>query len=230
MARARSYGGVVYVPRFNALEDPAAIDAMIAAAGAGDLVTADRDGLPYATRLPLVWLREEQRVVAHMAIANPHWRTIVDGSAALVVVSGPQAYVSPSWYAAKAEHGRVVPTWNYSRVELRGTVHVHRDAAWVRDAVTRLTALHEQTRDEPWAVSDAPEAYVEGQLRGIVGIEVVVDFVEGKAKLSQNRSDADRAGVIAGMRAEGDPESAAVADAMAAHSSSTSSQESASTR
>lgn len=219
----------MYVPRFNALDDVVAIDALIRAVGAGDLVTADRDGVPYATRLPLVWLREEQRVVAHMAIANPHWRTLVEGAPALVVVAGPQAYVSPSWYAAKAEHGRVVPTWNYSRVELRGTVHVYRDAAWVRDAVTRLTDLHESARAEPWGVADAPDAYVEGQLRGIVGIEVRVDSVEGKAKLSQNRSDADRRGVVAGLRAEDGSEAHAVADAMSAQSS-TGSHDSASTR
>ncbi|MGH1561742.1 FMN-binding negative transcriptional regulator [Mumia sp. DW29H23] len=225
----------MYVPRFNALDDAAAIDALIAASGAGDLVTVHAEGVPYATRLPLVWLREESRVVAHMAIANPHWRTIVDGSPVLVVVSGPQAYVSPSWYTAKAEHGRVVPTWNYSRVELRGTVHVHEDPAWLRDAVTRLTEQHEQPREEPWAVTDAPEAYVDGQLRGIVGIEVRVASVEGKAKLSQNRSDADRAGVVAGMRAEGGTEALAVATAMEAgmpprHSDATSTPDIASTR
>ncbi len=216
------------MPRFNALDDDAAIDALVHSAGAGDLVTVGADGTPYATRLPLVWLRDESRVIAHLAIANPHWRTIVDGSPALLVVSGPQAYVSPAWYAAKAEHGRVVPTWNYSRVELRGTVRVHRDEAWLRDAVTRLTTLHEAARPEPWAVSDAPEAYVDGQLRGIVGIEVAVASVEGKAKLSQNRSEADRAGVIDGLHAEGGPEAQAVADAMVAHSSA-SAPESAST-
>lgn len=220
----------MYVPRFNALDDDAAVDALIRTVGAGDLVTADADGVPYATRLPLVWLREESRVIAHMALANPHWRTLTDGGAALIVVTGPQAYVSPSWYEAKAEHGRVVPTWNYSRVELRGTVRVHREAAWLRDAVTRLTDLHEQRRAQPWAVTDAPASYVEGQLRGIVGLEVTVTSVEGKAKLSQNRSDADRAGVVAGLRAEDDAEASRVADAMSAHSSSTSSHDTASTR
>ena len=220
----------MYVPRFNALDDDAAVDALIRTVGAGDLVTADADGVPYATRLPLVWLREESRAIAHMAVANPHWRTLTDGGAALIVVTGPQAYVSPSWYEAKAEHGRVVPTWNYSRVELRGTVRVHREAAWLRDAVTRLTDLHEQRRAQPWAVTDAPASYVEGQLRGIVGLEVTVTSVEGKAKLSQNRSDADRAGVVAGLRAEDDAETSRVADAMSAHSSSTSSHDTASTR
>ncbi len=220
----------MYVPRFNALDDDAAVDALIRTVGAGDLVTADADGVPYATRLPLVWLREESRAIAHMALANPHWRTLTDGGAALIVVTGPQAYVSPSWYEAKAEHGRVVPTWNYSRVELRGTVRVHREAAWLRDAVTRLTDLHEQRRAQPWAVTDAPASYVEGQLRGIVGLEVTVTSVEGKAKLSQNRSDADRAGVVAGLRAEDDAEASRVADAVSAHSSSTSSHDTASTR
>ncbi len=218
------------MPRFNALDDDAAIDTLIRTVAAGDLVTADADGIPYATRLPLVWLRDEDRVIAHMALANPHWRTLADDAPALIVVTGPQAYVSPSWYAAKAEHGRVVATWNYTRVELRGTVRVHRDASWLRDAVTRLTDLHEQPRAEPWAVTDAPEPFVEGQLRGIVGIEIAVTSVEAKAKLSQNRSAADQAGVIAGMRAEGGAEPRAVADAMSAHSSSTSAHDTASTR
>ncbi|MBW9207052.1 FMN-binding negative transcriptional regulator [Mumia sp. zg.B17] len=219
----------MYVPRFNSLDDAAAIDGLIAAVGAGDLVTVGADGMPYATRLPLVWLREEGRVIAHVALANPHWRTIGDGSPALVVVSGPQAYVSPSWYATKAQHGRVVPTWNYSRVELRGTVRVRRETEWIRDAVTRLTDLHERSRPDPWAVTDAPAPFVDGQLRGIVGVEVAVTSVEGKAKLSQNRSAEDRDGVVHGLRREGDAEAHAVAGTMD-QSSSTSSHETASTR
>ena len=218
---AASYGVGVYVPHFNALDDVDAIDAMVRSAGAGDLVTADADGVPYATRLPLVWLRGESRVIAHMAIGNPHWRKIAEDAPALLVVSGPQAYVSPSWYASKMEHGRVVPTWNYSRVELRGTVRVRREPEWLREAVTILTDLHERSRTQPWAVTDAPAPFVDGQLRGIVGIEVRVTSVEGKAKLSQNRSQADRTGVVRGLRGDVGAEVEAIADAMEAHSSAT---------
>ncbi len=120
------------------------------------------------------------------------------------------------WYAAKAEHGKVVPTWNYSAVHLTGTVQVHEDPEWLRAAVTALTDQHEAARTKPWHVTDAPDSYVEGQLRGIVGVELTVTGVEGKAKLSQNRSDADRAGVIDGLRADGRPGDVAVAAAMAA--------------
>ncbi|MGH3424218.1 MAG: FMN-binding negative transcriptional regulator [Nocardioidaceae bacterium] len=204
----------MYVPHFNAVDDPAEVEAFVRAAGAAELVTVGDDGTPLSTRLPVIWLPGESRLVVHMARANPHWRRIAPGARALAIVSGADAYVSPSWYASKAEHGRVVPTWNYSAVHLTGTVTVHDDPAWVREAVTELTELHESRRAEPWAVTDAPGKYVEGQLRAIVGLEMRVEAVEAKAKLSQNRSDEDRAGVVEGLRAEPDRRSHAVADAM----------------
>ena len=191
----------MYVPAFNAVDDEDAIRAMVAAARTGWLVTVGPEGLPVATLLPLMW--HGDRVVAHMAKANPQWKDIAEGAPGLVIVTTADAYISPSWYAAKAEHGRVVPTWNYSAVHLTGTVTVHHDDDWLRRAVTELTDLHETGRDEPWQVTDAPEAYVTGQLRGIVGIELAVTRVEGKAKLSQNRSDADRDGVVAGLIEDG---------------------------
>jgi transcriptional regulator len=134
-----------------------------------------------------------------MARANAHWQHIGDDAPALVIATGPEAYVSPSWYATKAEHGKVVPTWNYSAVQLRGTARVHHDREWLRAAVTDLTGVHEHDRDEPWHVTDAPAAYVEGQLGGIVGVEITVTGITGKAKLSQNRSEADQRGVVAGL-------------------------------
>lgn len=174
--------------------------AMVATAQVGWFVTADPEGHPAATLLPLVWTGDS--VFAHMAKANPHWRTISSGASALIICSGPDAYISPTWYAAKAEHGRVVPTWNYSAVHLTGTVQVHDDQQWLLRAVTDLTDLHESERAHPWAVSDAPERFLAGQLRGIVGLEITVTGVEAKAKLSQNRSEADRHGVIAGLASE----------------------------
>jgi transcriptional regulator len=191
----------MYVPRFNAMEDADEIRHVVAAAGAAELVTIGEDGFPNATLLPVIW--DEERLVFHIARANRQWTTIEPDSPALAIVTGAQGYISPSWYASKAEHGRVVPTWNYSAVHFTGRLEVHHDSGWLLDAVTRLTDLHEQTREQPWSVDDAPAGYVEKQLRAIVGIEMAIEKVEAKAKLSQNRSEADRAGVIEGLRREG---------------------------
>ena len=190
----------LYTPRFNVMEADD-VRPFVEAVATAQLVTVGEDGVPDATFLPVLW--EGDRLVGHLARANAHWRRIVDGSPALAIVTGPDAYVSPSWYAAKAEHGKVVPTWNYSVVHLRGSVVVHDDAEWVHALVTRLTDRHESHRDEPWAVSDAPDDYIEKNLRPIVGVEVVVTSVEAKAKLSQNRSDSDRMGVAAGLAGDG---------------------------
>ncbi len=203
----------MYVPHFNALDDTEEIRRLVDAVGSAELVTTGDDGYPRATLLPVIW--EDDRLVLHMAKANDHWRSLGSGSPALALVTGPQAYVSPAWYAAKAEHGRVVPTWNYSAVHFTGRVEVHHDADWLLDAVTRLTDLHEGRRDHPWAVTDAPARYVEGQLRGIVGIEMQIERVEAKAKLSQNRSAADRRGVVEGLRREGGPREAEMAQEVA---------------
>jgi transcriptional regulator len=202
----------VYVPRFNAVADEAEIREMVAAVGSGELVTVGDDGYPLATLLPVVWRGDT--VIAHLARANPHWRQIHGDAKCLLVCGGPQAYVSPSWYAAKAEHGRVVPTWNYTTVHLTGTVRVHDDVEWLRGAVTELVERHEAGRTPRWQVTDAPARYVDGQLRAIIGLEMRVERVEGKAKLSQNRSDDDRRGVVAGLRAEPSADATAVADAM----------------
>ncbi len=190
----------LYVPRFNVM-DADDVRPFVDAVAAAQLVTVGDDGTPDATFLPVLW--EGDRLVGHLARANAHWRRIVAGSSALAIVTGPDTYVSPSWYATKAEHGKVVPTWNYSVVHLRGRIVVHDDPDWVRALVTRLTDRHEQQRDEPWAVTDAPADYVTKNLRPIVGVELVVESVEAKAKLSQNRSDEDRAGVAAGLVADG---------------------------
>ena len=202
----------MYIPPFNKVDDEDTIRAMVRAAAAGWFITADEDGVPTATLIPVMW--DDDTVIAHMAIANPHWRSIRHEHPTLIVCPGPDAYVSPSWYAAKAEHGRVVPTWNYTAVHLTGTAQVHRDDEWLRKAVADLTDVHEAERPQPWEVTDAPDDYVNGQLRGIVGIEVTVTAVEAKSKLSQNRSAADQEGVVDGLRAEGDRRSRAVADAM----------------
>lgn len=190
----------MYVPHFNAWDDEQEIRALVAEVGSAQLVTSGADGYPLATLLPVVW--REDVVIAHFARANPHWRAIAGDQPALLVVTGPQAYISPTWYAAKAEHGKVVPTWNYSVVQLTGRVTVHDDVDWLQGAVDELVEHHEGHREAPWRSSDAPEKYLRGQLRAIVGLEFAVERVEAKAKLSQNRSDADREGVVAGLLAE----------------------------
>ncbi|WP_456694728.1 FMN-binding negative transcriptional regulator [Aeromicrobium sp. P5_D10] len=202
----------MYTPPFNRVDEEDELRRFVAAVRVGWLVTSRAGAAPAASFLPFVWKGDS--VVAHFAKANPHWREIEEDTPALFIVSGPDAYVSPSWYPAKAEHGKVVPTWNYSAVHLTGTARVHHEPEWLRSAVTDLTDRHEGARDEPWHVSDAPTPYIEGQLRGIVGVEVAVTGVVGKAKLSQNRSDADREGVLDGLRADGRPGDLGVADAM----------------
>jgi transcriptional regulator len=155
------------------------------------------------------------RLLGHIAIANDQWKTAAPGAEALAIVAGPQAYISPSWYESKARHGRVVPTWNYEAVHFTGTVAFHPDPEWLRAFVTRLTELHEGSREHPWAVTDAPPDYINGQLRAIVGVELTITSIEAKQKLSQNRSELDREGVVAGLRAEPGLGTAAIADAMA---------------
>ena len=117
---------------------------------------------------------------------------------------GPDAYVSPSWYAAKAEHGRVVPTWNYVTAHVYGELVVHDDPVWVEQLVRRLTAKHEAAQAHPWSVDDAPPAYIAGQLKAIVGVEVRITRIEAKLKLSQNRPPNDIPGVIDGLRERGE--------------------------
>src|SRR5207244_8197271 len=121
------------------------------------------------------------RLLGHLARANPQWSTVAAGSQALAIVRGPEGYVSPSWYPAKAAHGRVVPTWNYVTVHLTGDLVVHDDPVWLRDVVERLTRRHEEGRAEPWHVDDAPDPFLAGSLRAIVGVELSVTRVEAKA-------------------------------------------------
>jgi transcriptional regulator len=217
----------VYLPRHFTVSDFAQIAAFVDAAGAADLVTFD-GGKPVATLLPVIWDRAAEpgepaepggdelgHVLGHLALANEQWRTPQPGAQALVIVRGPQAYISPSWYESTARHGRTVPTWNYETVHLTGTLTVHRDPEWLRELVTRLTRRYEDGRPRPWEVTDAPSEYIDGQLRAIVGVEVTVTSVAAKRKLSQNRSPADQAGTVAGLRGEPGPGPAAIAELMA---------------
>jgi len=186
----------VYRPAANVVDDETGWQ-ILAGAHAGHLVTAEAGSLD-ATFLPFLVDVEGHRVLAHVARANPQWRS-ADGGRGLLIASGADAYISPSYYATKRETGRVVPTWNYTVVHVHGVVRVHDDEDWLRDLVSRLTERHERGREEPWAVTDAPGEYIDRNLKAIVGVELVVDRLEAKRKLSQNRSSEDVAGVIDGL-------------------------------
>jgi transcriptional regulator len=204
----------MYVPTHFAMDD-AAVQQLLAEHGAGDLVTVTPQGL-VATMLPFVYDPEagpHGALLGHVARNNEHWRLPAIGEA-LVILRGPDTYVTPGWYASKVEHGRVVPTWNYVTAHVHGELVVHDDVEWLGSLVRRLTAKHEAGRAQPWSVEDAPPAFTAGQLRAIVGVEVRISRIEAKAKLSQNRPAADIDGVVAGLRADGDPTMAqAVEDA-----------------
>ncbi|HXZ74459.1 MAG TPA: FMN-binding negative transcriptional regulator [Streptosporangiaceae bacterium] len=204
----------MYIPAHFAV-DASAVGELLTRHGAADLITLTEDGL-LATMLPFVYeptAGEHGTLYGHVARNNDQWRKPALGES-LVIVRGPDAYVSPSWYAAKAEHGRVVPTWNYVTAHVYGQLVVHDDPAWVEGVVRRLTAKHEAARlaspgqQMPWSVDDAPRAYIEGQLRAIVGLELQIIRIEAKAKLSQNRPVGDIAGVVSGLSARGDARSA----------------------
>ncbi|TVT21192.1 FMN-binding negative transcriptional regulator [Amycolatopsis rhizosphaerae] len=195
----------MYVPAHFAPDDET-VQELLAHHGAADLITATPDGL-VATMLPFLYDRERGTLLGHFARNNDHWRLPVLGEA-LVIVRGPDSYVTPSWYASKAEHGRVVPTWNYLTAHVYGGMTVHDDPGWVATLVRRLTEHHEAGRTAPWSVDDAPEKFFAGQLRAIVGVEITIDRIEAKFKLSQNRPAADIDGVIAGLRGSGETEMA----------------------
>jgi transcriptional regulator len=148
---------------------------------------------------------------AHVARANPVWRVHPAGVEALVIFTGPDHYISPSWYPSKRETGKVVPTWNYVAVHAYGPLRVIDDPVWLRRLLDELTARHEAGRTPPWAVADAPEDFIATLMRSIVGIEVTIARIEGKHKISQNRSRSDRAGVVAGLTASDGDQARAMA-------------------
>jgi len=211
----------VYVPDYHKPTD-AEVHELLERLDAADLITPTQDGL-LATFLPLIYeppgaspeAGELGRLMGHVARNNRQWKTPSTGEA-LVIVRGPEAYISPAWYATKREHGRVVPTWNYVTAHLHGSFHVHDDSGWVERNVRALVAHHEGRRPEPWSVDDAPRPYIEGQLRAVVGVEVRITRIEAKSKLSQNRSRADVEGAVDGLLEDGTPRSVATAVAMRA--------------
>lgn len=169
----------------------------------GTLVTLGPDGLA-ASILPLLYDRDPDdgplgTLRGHLARGNPQWRVVAAEVEPLILVDGPDAYVSPTWYETKRRTGKDVPTWNYITVHAHGTLTLHHDAAWLEDVVRRLSDRHEAGRAHPWSVDDAPRDYLDAQLRAIVGVELRLTRLEAKRKLSQNRVAEDVAGVVAGL-------------------------------
>jgi transcriptional regulator len=180
------------------------LHALIRAHPLGTLVTAGTDGL-IANLIPFLLIEEGDRgtLRAHIARANGQVNALRDAAETLVIFQGAESYITPSWYASKAEHGRVVPTWNYVVVQARGTPRVIDDPAWIRTQIGQLTTTQESQRANPWHVEDAPEDFIEAQMRAIIGVEIPIASIEGKWKVSQNRNAADRAGVQDGLRETG---------------------------
>lgn len=206
----------MYVPPHFAEQDKAQLHQAIRDTRLATLVTLGSGGLE-ASHVPILLDEGEGPwgvIRGHLARANPQWRRAATETQALAMFLGPDAYVTPSWYATKRETGKVVPTWNYLAIHAYGRIEFFEDAERLRDIVTSLTRRHEGKRAAPWAVSDAPEDYIRAQLRGIVGFRLPIERLEGKWKLSQNRTEADRQGVIEGLEGEGGALEAAIARRM----------------
>lgn len=204
-------------------DDLAAMHAAMRATNLMTLVTQGAGGLQ-ASHVPV--LLDDTKgthgtLTGHLSRANEQWRQTDTGLPALAMFQGPDAYVSPGWYATKREHGKVVPTWNYVAIHAHGPIRFLDDRETLRGIVTALTNRHEAGRAEPWAVTDAPEDYVDAMLNGIVGFELAIERLEGKWKMSQNRSEADRRGVVDGLQAAASPGESAVASIMARQVSET---------
>jgi transcriptional regulator len=196
----------VYIPATNAEHRPEVMFDFIEAHPLGALVTRSTEGL-FATHLPLLLDRsrgEHGALEGHVARANPQQAFPIGEMEALVIFSGSDAYISPSFYPSKAQHGKVVPTWNYVAVHAYGRVRYTSDPVFLHDHVSRLTAHHEAHRATPWSVEDAPAGYVDQMLRAIVGVEIAITRLEGKWKMSQNRPAEDIDGVVAGLLTSSD--------------------------
>lgn len=197
----------MYIPPAFKDSELASIHETIRNARLANFVTSTASGL-ICTPLPLIFDAGEGEhgvLYGHVAKANSQWKEAPIGEA-LAIFNGPGAYITPSWYISKQEHGKVVPTWNYAAVHAYGQAEFFEDADRLYDVVTRLTDLYEHPRAESWAVTDAPAEFIKSQLRGIVGLRMPISRIDAKRKMSQNRSEADRAGVVAGL-ADSDRES-----------------------
>ena len=203
----------MYNPKAFAVEDLPQLQQMMVDCRLAVLITHGEHGLQ-ASHLPLLLDTQQGpngSLYGHMARANPQWRDLQAGAEALVIFAGADAYVSPDFYPSKAEHGKVVPTWNYQAVHAYGTAEVFNDPERLRNLVGALTDRHESGRALPWSIDDAPAEYIDSMLRAIVGFALPIQRLEGKRKLSQNRSPVDAAGVRNGLAASPDPQDQALA-------------------
>jgi transcriptional regulator len=203
----------MYEPAHFKVEDRATLVAVIRAHPLAQLITCGPGGL-MANAIPFIVSERGDDVVlrAHLARPNPQWRALQEGAEALVVFQSVEGYVTPSWYETKRETGKVVPTWNYIVVQARGTVRVDDSAPWLRDQIDALTSQQEESVGSAWQVGDAPEPFIAAQMRGIVGVEMTVTALNGKFKLSQNRNEADKRGVVAGLGEQESPNAHTLAE------------------
>lgn len=192
----------MYTPAYHAFTDIEKMQAHIAEHALGAWV-CNAHGQLIANHIPFV-LDEKHgsngRLLAHVSRANPVWRELIGGAPSVVMFIGPSAYITPSWYPGKRQHGKVVPTWNYVTVHVHGVARAMEDSCWILDVLNRLTDTQESQRTEPWKVSDAPSAYIDKMLRAVVGIEITIDRVEGRLKVSQDEDEQDRRGTVDGLQ------------------------------
>lgn len=212
----------MYVPRHFEENDPATLHALVGAHPLGAWVTQSQPGGELLVNHVPFLLDPQQgergTLACHVARANPVWKSFSTEVASVVVFQGAQTYVTPSWYASKREHGRVVPTWNYAVVHAHGLPRVMEDRDWLRRHLARMTDTQEAALASPWRIDDAPSEHIEALLGAIVGIEIPIARLVGKWKVSQNRSAADRAGAAAGLRERGDGQSVEMAGLIEKHS------------
>ncbi len=208
---------MMYNPGHFRQEDPHELEELMKRHPLATLVTVSSKGI-CASHVPLLYVSTGAGpgvLRGHMAKANPQWSEATPGMRALAIFQGPDHYITPNWYRSTTEHGKVVPTWNYAVVHAQGPLQAIQDREWLKQNVTDLTALHEAGFPNPWKIDSAPDGFIDQMLTAIVGIEMAIESLEGKWKASQNRPEADRAGVIAGLRELGTPQAKRMAEIVA---------------
>jgi transcriptional regulator len=208
----------MYQPDHFRVDDVPAMHTLMRARPLVTLVSGGAPGL-YATHMPTV-LKDGAPygvIEFHLSRGNPHWKYLTECDEALIIFQGPESYITPNWYPSKAEHQKVVPTWNYAVVHAYGRPEMMQDVDWLRSHVAELTAQQERSEATPWALTDAPERYIEVMLRGIVGFRFVIARLEGKWKMSQNREMKDREGVVQGLTKRGAGDDLEVAASVSHH-------------
>jgi transcriptional regulator len=206
----------MFLPDHFRVEDIGEMHAMMRARPFAALVSSTATGL-YGTHLPTVLKNEGEygTIECHLSRANPHWKDLARGEEAMMIFQGPDGYITPNWYATKAETGKAVPTWNYAIVHAYGRPAVKDETEWLKRHVTELSRQQERGEPRPWEVSDAPERYIDVMLRGIVGFRFEITRLEGKWKMSQNREAQDRLGVIDGLKARASGDDLEIAETVA---------------